>query len=167
MWRESLDEQDDVENGVQGLGGWLFLFGIGRVLAVFSWIFALAKDLLIVAKPGLWSALTTPGSKIYRPYWFTVLVYETSGNVLCLLLSVCLVALFFARWKIFRPLVIVYLIGMTGFLWGDYLLTWQITTIPAPARSQAWGSCIAATLCALLWVPYFLVSTRVERTFVK
>ena len=167
LWRESLEAHDDVEEGVQGLGGWLFLFGIGRVIAVFVWVGALLKDLAIIGKPDLWSALTTPGTHAYSPLWSTVLLGETAGNALWLLWSVALVALFFARWKIFRPMVIGYLVGITLFFWADYLLCRQISTLSDEVRAKALLGCLTTTLTAAIWIPYFLASERVRRTFVK
>ena len=171
LWRQTLDEHDDLEEGDQrghqSIGGWLILFAVGRVLSPFFLASALLIDLRGFTKPGVWSRLTTPGSVVYHPFWSVVMVYQTAGNALLLLFSIVLALLFFARWKACPPLMVGFMVSLALFYWGAYLLCLQIPALKEHASGEQINAALSASITALIWVPYFLTSVRVRYTFVK
>ena len=150
-----------------GIGGWLILFAISRVAAVFTWGYALIATGQVLFNPRIWQVLTTPGTTAYHPLWSVAIIYEVAGNTLFFLLSLILLGLFFARWKIFRPLMVSCLVATALFLWGDYFISGQIPAVRLHGEDTILQGCIRTTLYALIWTPYFLVSERVRKTFVK
>ena len=171
LWRQSMDAHDDLQAGetryARGIGGWLLLFTFGRVLAILFWAVALLKDASIFVRPGVWSALTTPGSSAYQPFWSKLIVYETTGHAFLLFGSIVLVCLLFARWRIFRPLMVSYMVLTPLFLWGDYWLAQPLQELNADALQQVLFGALQNTLFALIWIPYLLISERAKGTFYK
>lgn len=166
-----MDAHDDLDEGetreLRGIGGWLLLFTLGRLLAVPLLGFALFVDVFSLVKPGVWQALTTPGSTAYDPLWSSTLIYETTGNALWLFCSVVIVFLLFSQRKILRPLMVTYMVGLVLFYWGGYLLASHIARFSAAVLGRMLGTGVIATINALIWVPYWLVSERVKGTFYK
>ena len=99
-----MDAHDDLEEGesreMRGIGGWLLLFTLGRIIAVFVVAFALWKDLKVFVTPGVWQFLTDPGSEAYHALWGKLVIYETTGNVVQLIGSVAVAVLMFSNRKI-------------------------------------------------------------------
>ena len=162
-----MEAHEDLESGGLGIGGWLILFAVSRVIAVFLWGLALLATSTVLFNPRIWMALTTPGTPAYHPLWSVAIIYEVTGNTLFFLLSLLLLGLFFARRKIFRPVMVTYMVATVFFLWGDYFISGRIPAVRLHGSDIIMQGGIQTTISALIWVPYFLFSERVKKTFVK
>lgn len=163
LWRQTMAEQREV-----GIGGALWLVVIGRVLAPFVIAFSLYRNVSMLLEPGVWTALTSPGSRAYHPLWGGVLIYEVIGWGTFLLTSLLALWLLWRRHSAFPAMMIAYQAVFILFLWGDALLGGNI---PAVRENAVFSSLIVAavqaTVMGAIWIPYFLVSERVRNTFVR
>lgn len=167
LWRDSLEAHNDVENGVQGISGWLILFTVSLFISPFIAAYGVLTIGRILVNPAVWERLTSPDSPAYHPLWSPVLIFELVGNLVRVLFCLGLLILLFTRRRIFPPLAIVYLIALLGFAWVDHLLSQQIPAIRDRPASQGFANHLQTTLYVLIWAPYFWMSERVRNTFVR
>jgi len=160
--------QTEDPNGIN-IGGWLILFAIGIVITPFRVGFVLYQIISNITVPGVWQAITTPGMEAYHPLWQPIITAEIGVNTLIVITAVFIAVLFFLRKKIVPLAIIIYLLFSMVFVSLDYIFSNMI-----PAVSQANGkdmqgsiSVIQAVGICLIWVPYFIISKRVKKTFVK
>lgn len=154
--------------GPVGLGGWLILPAIGLMLTPFRVLGSLATDFLPLFDEGVWEALTTPDSPAYHPLWAPLIGLEILVNIVFLALSVVLIYMFFTKnWR-FPRLMIAFLGLNAAFVVGDWLLSNLIPAVAAmDPDPEVYREMMRAVGGAMIWIPYFMVSRRVENTFVK
>ena len=115
----------------------------------------------------LWE-ITTPGSIAYRPYWKPVLLFELASSSAILGLNAVALVLFFRKQRVFPKVIILGIpIIFILMLIGYYLSS----LIPAIAESKYYSkqtSVLIVRFIALhVWIPYFLFSEKVKKTFVR
>src|SRR5262249_2068508 len=111
---------------------------------------------------------TSPESYAYNPYWKPLLIYQFASATLILLANSIVLWLFFWRKRIF-PAVIVALIP-TAFLLdaGSHFLSGLIPVVAqTDVYAKAGHELILRFIALHVWIPYFLLSTRVRETFVR
>ena len=161
-----MEAHDDKMDGVQGFGGWMFLFivSLGISILVTAGAFLLVSAIFII--PGGWANFTSPGSPNYHPLYSTVFTIELVGNGLRLVYLLVLVYLLFKRRRIFRPLMLGYLVAATILTWVDHAIAQQIPAVSGHPNNGL-ANCVGMTLYALTWGTYLLVSHRARNTFVQ
>ena len=88
---------EPVQEKLQGLRGWLILFGIGLFVAPIFMSVQLYQAYIPMFAHNTWAILTTPGTVAYHPFWGMLIVGEVVFN-LCLVLAMCwLLILFFSK----------------------------------------------------------------------
>lgn len=154
-------------NDLKGLSGWLILVGLGIVISPIKLLITLFGTYKPLIENGTWQALTTEGSEVYNPYFSSLLVGEIAFNTLMLIISVYLIYLFFSKHYLF-PKVYIGIVAVT--LIFIPLDAWIVTKIfpEVPMFDAETTKEFARTLVSgLIWVPYMLVSKRVQITFVE
>ncbi len=156
-----------VDSHLRGIGGWLILPAISLVIRPFTLLYTFGSTANAYFNAQVWDTFSSPGSPTYQPGTITLLVFELAGNVSVLALGV-IAAVFFFRTKRQAPkLVIALLLAMVALHAIDALGGWLIGNTKDPSAIGTYMEAIRASLQALLWVPYFLVSRRVKATFVN
>ena len=138
------------------LGGWLILIGIGVVLTPLRLLYDFGTNIdLLTGKP--WLTAFASGQYILAGFVFFSQVY----NILYLLLSVVLIALFFQRRSSFPRLMSIQIVANVIVLILDSLAA--NATTPGPENFE---QIVKPIIYAIIWVPYLNISQRVKDTFV-
>jgi hypothetical protein len=149
------------------IGGWLVLPVIGLFLSPLVIVAQVSKSLLSVYREPTWSLLTKPGSALYDPMWRPLLVFNLSGNVGLVAFDVVLLVMLFSRKRSFPSALIIMLLARLLFIIADHVLTLQIPAVAANESERFMKQVVQSVVICAIWVPYFLISKRVRRTFVK
>ena len=152
----------------QRIGGFLIFVAVGLFLSLLQNIGYFLDSLAPVIRRPLWERLTDPDSPAYHPYWESVLIYEATTSSFILLANIIILWLFLRKKRFFPTLIVVLIpIIFVMSLAGYYLSGF----IPAVAENKEYvkqGHALIVKFVGLhIWIPYFLVSRRVGRTFVR
>ena len=154
------------ENELQGLGGWLILVGIGVVIRPLILLATTVPVFLPIFLDGTWSALTTPGSELYHPYYFPLLLGEMIFNSIMLLALFYLIYLYFSKHYLFPRFFIAIMLASLIIVPID---SWFFTLIDPSEPvfdSDTTREFVRLLVSSVIWIPYMLVSKRVHATFV-
>lgn len=159
---------DDTGNtDLKGLGGWLVLVGLGVVLAPIRQLAALIPVYPPIFTEGYWEELTTVGSAAYHPLWGPLIIGEIVVNSAIVLVQLYLIYLFFSKHYRFPKFYISLILFSFVFIVFD---AW-LATFVLPGEPMFDDSTIKevsrAIGAAVVWIPYMLISKRVEATFVE
>ncbi|HET7792666.1 MAG TPA: DUF3857 domain-containing protein, partial [Rhizobacter sp.] len=154
------------DSTLQGIGGWLILPALGAVVLPIR----LVIDLFGLAPSyaaDRWAQFTTMGGASYHAFWAPMLLYELAANLAYLVLSVLVLVMFFQRRRALPRLytgMLVFGAVMHGL---DLGLAQMIPAAATQITSKDWGELARAVVAAAIWGSYFLVSKRVQATFVN
>ncbi|MFO1358374.1 DUF2569 family protein [Plasticicumulans sp.] len=149
-----------------GIGGWLLLMLLGLVLTPLRVAWSTYGMLQPVLMPGVWEQLTEPGHPAYHPLWAPLIVAETAGNGLTLLLALLALWLFLRRSRRAPAVIIGLFVWSLLFAITDQAATGLIPMIPPPTTETLIDALVAPAVAVAIWVPYLLRSKRVRATFV-
>lgn len=152
--------------GPSGIGGWLYAVALGVCIAPIRLGTEIVKGLRPL-DPATWYAITTPGTRAYHPLFGPLIVGELVVNAALLIWSGMLVYLFFAKRRAFPPVMITFMITRVVFQAADLGVALMIPVTAARIGPQVYGALAGSILVALIWVPYFIKSRRVELTFIR
>ena len=150
-----------------GIGGWLILPVIGLILLPINLLVMLVTIYSPIFTDGYWEVLTTPGSEIYHPMWAPVLIYEVVGNIVFLIGSLLLLVLLFRKHYLFPKLMIWFLSVNVVFIGIDLFLADLIPSVAAEPDPEGMKDFVRSIITAVIWIPYFILSKRVQNTFVR
>ena len=146
--------------------GWLILIAVGLVANLVQSLNASLQVLKFFDAP-VWSRLTDPTSPAFHPGWRTAIIYQAVAVSVFVIFSLSAVILFFGRRRVFPKLFIVmvpimFVLSFVGhYLWG------QIPVVAStPAHTRMVYVLVLNFIALHIWIPYFLVSKRVKRTFI-
>lgn len=149
------------------LRGWLIPIGVGLIFLPFRLALFLMEDIAPAFTPEVWTALTVPGSPAYHPFNAPILWFELAGNVVLLAFSLGIVLAFVLKHRRLPLLAVSFLVAALCFYVVDYLATERLIVAQGLQSSgPVWDLIGAGVLCAIL-VPYFLLSRRVKKTFLR
>ncbi|PZD93060.1 hypothetical protein DNH61_25090 [Paenibacillus sambharensis] len=173
METNSLDKQEKKQHipepaGALGFGGWLILPQIGFVISVVSLFLFFVKELPDVLDSSIWGVLGSKDSSLYDPLFAPMVITEVVWNLVLVIGTLVTIVLFYRRKRIVPKLMItLYLASLVGMI-VSYVFVQQI---PVLKEAMADGSQIREigryVVTCVIWVPYFLLSQRVENTFIK
>ena len=156
----------DAPAGIR-LRGWLIPIGVGLVLLPFRLALFLMEDIAPAFTTEVWAALTVPGSPTYHPFNAPILLFELVGNVVLLASSAGVALAFFFKHRRVPLIAVVFLGTAWLFYVIDYLASERLAAAQGLQSSgPMWDLLGATVLCAML-VPYFLLSQRVKKTFLR
>jgi hypothetical protein len=155
-------------DGPKGIGGWLILPVIGLFVFPIRWLVSVFNDYVPIFQSGAWAAVTTPGSPRYHPLWGPLLAGEIVFNLAFLAIDVWLLVLLFSKSWRFPKVFIAFAAGNLAFILLDAAVASYIASAMGHTGGTGMGGEIARALVVVaVWVPYMLVSKRVQNTFVK
>lgn len=152
--------------GPSGIGGWLYLVAVGLCVAPIRIGAEIVKGLRPL-EPATWYAITTPGTRAYHPLFGPLIVGELVVNAALFIWAAVLLYLFFAKRRSFPTMMIMFLVTRVLFQAADLGLALMIPITAARIGPEVYGALAAGILVALIWVPYFIRSRRVEATFTR
>lgn len=149
------------------IGGFLIFVAISFVIGFLKGLGDLGVS-LIPFRGEMWERLTTPGLSAYHPYWKPVLLFELISASVILAFNVVGLILFFRKHRFFPTFVVVAIPVIFVLMLVDYCLEGFVPAIAATQDYVKQGHGIIVKFIALhVWIPYFLFSERVKRTFVR
>lgn len=140
------------------IGGFLYLPLIGLFIGAFGWAMLLTEAINTVFIIDL--------SSIYRTEIFGYLCFEFVFQLLFLLFSIYLISIFFRRKKTLPKLYIYFSLSVLIYMLLD--LCFGINVFPDLVRLEydTVKHVIRSLISALIWIPYFITSVRVKKTFI-
>jgi hypothetical protein len=155
------------EKNLNGIRGWLVLILIGLVITPIRICLFLFQEYVALFEHGNWNMLTSSSSEFYHHLWAPLLVFESVGNLLLLILSLTVLYFFLCKSKHVPRLVIFWLMYSLIFVIIDFFFAEQIPLIAdLPQDAQSTKEVVRSIIAALIWIPYFLISKRVKATFI-
>ncbi len=148
------------------IGGVLIFVAIGLILSLVQNLGYLLGN-LAPFRQQVWERLTTPDSIAYHPYWKPVLLFELVSSSVILGLNAVAVALFFRKQRVFPKFTVMVIpIIFILILLGYYLSGLIPAVAESPDYSKQTSVLIVRFVALHVWIPYFLLSERVKKTFV-
>jgi hypothetical protein len=151
----------------KGISGWLILIAIGIIFGPIKMVTTTVLTFQPIFEDGTWEMLTTLGSDVYDPLWGPLITGELTYNIVMIIASLYLAYLFFTKHHRF-PLV--YILLLTIPLIIIPLDAWLIKLVLPDEPifdPETVKELVRTILATFIWVPYMLVSKRVEATFVR
>lgn len=156
------------KNGPSKIGGLLIVIAVALCLSALQNLAFFLGSVAPILRRSLWDPLTDPQSLRYHPQWKAFLIYQAVVSFCFAAANILTLVLFFQRRRLF-PRVIVFLIPVL-FLLGLVTHFWS-GLIPAVSASTEYGkeghAFIVKFIGLHVWIPYFLLSKRVEETFIN
>ncbi|HYV10821.1 MAG TPA: DUF2569 family protein [Pyrinomonadaceae bacterium] len=164
---QDINPHEVVSPAAPKIGGFLIVVGVGLVLSFLQNLGGLGWS-LVPLRGETWESYTTPGFTSYHPYWKPVLLFGVISTAVFLVLNVVVLVLFFRKHRLFPTFMVVLIPVCFVFMLAGYYLE---GLVPAIAATQAYAkqsnSLIVKFIAMHLWIPYFVVSDRVKRTFIR
>ena len=152
----------------QKIGGVLILVAIGLILSLVQNLGHFLGNLAPFRQVQVWERLTTPGSTAYHPNWKPVLLFELVSSSAILGLNAVAVALFFRKQRVFPKFIVIVIPTIFILILLGYYLSGLIPAVAeSPDYSKQTSGLIVRFVALHVWIPYFLLSERVKKTFVR
>lgn len=150
-----------------GIGGFLIFVAIGLIISFLRNLAGLGQS-LIPLRGEVWERLTTPGFSAYHPYWKPAILFGILSALVILALTAISLVLFFRKHRLFPTFVVVAIPVIFVLMLAGYYLEGLVPAVAA-ARAYAgdWHILIVRFVAMHVWIPYFVISDRVKRTFVQ
>jgi len=150
------------------IGGVLIFVAIGLIFSLVQNLGHFLENLGPFRQDQVWERLTTLGSIAYHPYWKPVLLFELASSSAILGLNAMAVFLFFRKQRVFPKVMILGIpIIFILILIGYYLSGLIPAVAESPDYSKEKSALIVRFIALHVWIPYFLLSERVKKTFVR
>lgn len=155
----------------EGIGGWLFVPLAGLFLIPLQHAGDFIRMLPILFERRSWDALTALASPGYHWAWAPALISELVINVVLVLCWPVFIILFLRMKRILPKLLIGYylleviLVCLSTF--GFSIITMQRFELSGLFSPENLSRILNGSIWAMIWIPYFIVSRRVKRTFVR
>lgn len=144
------------------IGGWLYLVGIGQVLSPIFNLINL-KKLADAASTANWKEISSRDASVVIS-----ITYEVIAQSFMAIFSLWLLILFLSHAKNFPKMFISYLIIVFVIdLIGIAIVAASPMVTQPQLLGQAIGGAISVLILGLIWIPYFMKSKRVKKTFVR
>lgn len=142
-------------NDLNGIGGWLILPAIGLAISPFISLHGVYRTLEVLTGSHYQAFLS------FRPGLAALILFEAITNTILFASLVCLNYLFHTKKRAFPTAMILYFCGQFFLLLIDHLMAMRFNP------NAQWTAVARSFFAALIWIPYFLNSRRVEATFVN
>jgi hypothetical protein len=150
------------------IGGVLIFMAIGLIISLVQNLEHFLGNLAPFRQDQVWERLTTPGAIAYHPYWGPVLLFELASSSVILALNALAMVLFFRKQRVFPKMIIMGIPIIFILILIGYYLSGLIPAIAErPDYSKQTSLLIVRFIALHIWIPYFLLSERVKKTFVR
>lgn len=149
------------------IGGFLIVVAIGLVVSFLQNLAGLGWA-LGPFRGKVWARLTTPGASAFHPYWKPAILFGIISASVTLTLTAISLVLFFRKHRSFPTFVVVAIPVIFVLMLAGYYLEGLVPAIAAtPAYAKEGHTLIVRFVALHVWIPYFVISDRVKRTFVR
>ncbi|WGK66306.1 DUF3857 domain-containing protein [Croceiramulus getboli] len=154
------------EKFTRKIGGWLILVAIGLTLTPLILLFELVFTSEYF-EPSTWSAVFHPANN--KVGMGIVMLFELIYNTLFFVYSILIVILFYQRRTSAPKLIVIFYAVSTIFVILDtvILLSLYPDLYTGAERQDSYIDMIKMIIRSAIWIPYFLLSSRVAETFTK
>ncbi|HKQ90387.1 MAG TPA: DUF2569 domain-containing protein [Blastocatellia bacterium] len=147
--------------------GALILVAVGLIVSIVDNLVDFSVAIAPIFRSPLWERYTNPGSPEYHAQWKLVIIYDAMMVTVILFWNIVMLAFFFRKKRVFPKLASASLPIIFLLIFASYYLG---GLIPAVAESAGYAKEETALIIKFIglhiWVPYFLLSKRVAKTFV-
>lgn len=157
---------------LEGVGGWLWLPIIGLLFSIYEGYKLFTDGEIILFKPELWVAFTTPGTAFFHSWWVPVIIFTAFLQIVIITFTV-VALLAILKKKKFVPAVMIglYVAGLVMLVMDTLIAVFFMPRISAYAadlvKAESLKKLAILVVVAGIWIPYFLRSKRVKNTFTK
>lgn len=150
-----------LQKGPEGIGGWLIFVLIGLVITPIRLVIIVFSDMIPLISEQTISLANYHG--------LTSLIYmEIIVNLLYASFSIFLLFYIFTKHKLFPLIIIIFFLSNFFFIILDLIFAYQIPVVQQSGMdASTMKELIRSLFCAVVWVPYFIVSKRVKNTFIR
>ena len=149
------------------IGGWLILCAIGLVLYPVQTLFSLVTEIIPAIFSDNWVTLTSPTDPGYHSLWTPLVIAELVGNICFFIFSIFIVVFFFQQRRCVVKLFIFFLIANIIFVGSDYIIINFFLIRTNTVNMDATINFVRTVVAGAIWIPYFILSKRVSKTFVN
>lgn len=152
-----------------GFGGWLIVFSLGLAYQFFMNLKAFYDNYLLLNSEEM-SYLTDKSSEGYNSLWEPAIIFECITQLIAVIF-VIFIAYFCLKMDYkFKLLTLIYIPLLLVFNLASTLLMLNIQnyyTETIYTSEDLYYNLYKSGVYAVVWIPYFLISKRVNNTFVK
>jgi hypothetical protein len=159
--------EQDAGKSYSKIGGWLILCAVGLVLYPIQSLYLLVTRLIPAVFSDNWAALTTPTNPGYHSLWAPLVVAELTGSIVLLMLSIFIVIFFFRRHRWVPRLVIFFMAASIIFVGADYFIINFFLIRTNSVNVDTTINFVRTVVAGAIWIPYFMFSRRVAKTFTR
>lgn len=152
---------------LQGLGGWLLLPALSLVVRPIILLYSIGQGFDAYFDQRIWVSYMSTDSGQYQPAMAGLILFELTGNLSLLLLTLIAAVLFFQCRHRFPSFMIALLLATPVYLLLDYFWADSMHLGDTSGVKQTLKSGLQGLFAACIWVPYFLMSRRVKATFIR
>jgi hypothetical protein len=138
---------------LSGIGGWLVLVALGLAVSPFMIAHSVYADLHILSGDRYQAGLAA------NPGLAGMVLFEAVTNSMFVVAVLALNYLLYQQKRAFPTAMVVYFAAQVVWVFVDHLMAMRYT-----ARSE-WSPLLRALITAIIWIPYFRLSQRVQATF--
>jgi hypothetical protein len=149
------------------IGGWLLLCALGLMIYPVQTLYTLIAKLLPAVFSDNWAALTSPENPGYHTLWAPLVIAELVGSIGFLICSIFIVIFFFHRRYWIPKLVIFFMAANIIFVGADYFIINFFLVRTDSVDVDATINFVRTVVAGAIWIPYFMFSRRVEKTFTR
>jgi len=154
----------------EGIGGWLLIPFIGLCVMPYIRVENIMK-MMPSFSPENWQTLTNPASPGYHWAWAPLMVSELAVEIILLLLGIVLIIMLLRKKRVLPKLIIGYylldVISVVCCTFGVAVISmkqFEMSNLFSPENCQ---QILNGSIWAMIWIPYFIKSRRVKKTFVN
>ena len=149
------------------IGGWLILCAVGLVLYPIQSLYSLITELIPVVFSDNWAALTSPTNPGYHSLWAPLVIAELVGSIVFFMCSIVILIFFFRRNRRAPKLIIAFMIANMIFVSADYFIINFFLIRTNSVNVDTTVNFVRTVVAGAIWVPYFMFSKRVAKTFTR
>ena len=155
------------QTALVGIGGWLYLVAIGVTVTPFFLMFSVIAPHRHSFNQDVWEAMTTPGAESYQAGLGALIIGEVVGNLILLTGGGWQMILFYKRHRLFPAVYITMIVFSLVLVFGDTVVAGFVVKQSPGEVGSAYAEVVRSIAQAAVWIPYMLVSRRVQLTFTK
>jgi hypothetical protein len=148
--------------------GALILVAIGLIFSLVSNLADFSGAIAPILGSPLWERYTNPESPEYHAQWKLVIIYDAIMATIILFWNIVMLAFFFRKKRVFPRLASASLPIIFLLIFASYYLGGLIPDVAGSAEYAKQGTALIVRFIGMhVWIPYFLLSKRVAKTFVR
>ncbi|MGL1894001.1 MAG: DUF2569 domain-containing protein [Spirochaetaceae bacterium] len=113
-----------------------------------------------------WVEITDLASNSYNGPWIKLITYEFISNIILVIFALLLMIQLLRKSKYFKITLISFFITKTVFLTFTFYFQTIIRNLATPTIQELTGTGFTTLLLVGLWIPYYMLSEKIDETFI-